>query len=130
MAREKIVQNEIFREFGTRPDMRIIRQNVGVGVPYSVVKSAAELIKSGQHDRALRVLSGARPIHFGIPGQADITGILKGGTRLEIEVKGERGKQSREQKNYQNMIEKYGGLYILARDTSDVKRRVNEILSH
>jgi len=94
---EKEIQNEIIRTFGTRSDMRIWRMNVG----------------------AAKFADG-RAVQFGVPGQADLTGILPGGRRLEIEVKSATGRQSKDQKRYQKMIERYDGLYILARSVDDV----------
>ena len=99
---EKQIQNAILREFGTRPDMRLWRQNTG----------------------AARV--GRRFIRFGVPGQADLTGILPGGRRLEIEVKSDTGRQTDDQRNFQNMIERFGGLYVLARSVDDVRRALGE----
>lgn len=59
---------------------------------------------------------GERLIKFGIPGQADISGILKPlGCRIEIEVKrpDRKGRQPEAQKNFQTMITNHGGLYLL-----------------
>jgi len=96
MMSEKSIQNAILRAYATRPDMRLWRQNTG----------AARF--KGQ------------VVHFGVPGQADITGILHDGRRIEIEVKSETGRQSPEQQRYQRMIERFGGIYILARSVEDV----------
>lgn len=63
---------------------------------------------------------GFRVVRFGIPGQADLTGILPDGRRLEVEVKSPEGTQSEEQRNYQRMIERLGGVYVLARSVEDV----------
>jgi len=93
---EKRIQNTILREFGTRRDMRLWRANAGVG------------------------RFGKRVVRFGVPGQADLTGILPGGVRLEIEVKSPNGRQTTDQRNYQRMIERFGGVYVLARSVSDV----------
>lgn len=93
---EKQIQNAILREFGTRRDMRVWRQNTGVGK------------------------FGNRTVRFGVPGAADLTGLLPNGTRLEIEVKTEGGRQSNDQRNYQRMIERFGGVYVLARSVHDV----------
>lgn len=93
---EKLIQNAILREFGTRSDMRVWRMNTG----------AANY-------------SGTR-VSFGVPGQADISGILPDGRRLEIEVKSATGRQSADQENYQRMIERFNGLYVLARSVQDV----------
>jgi hypothetical protein len=59
-------------------------------------------------------------VRFGVPGQADISGILVGGRRLEIEVKGPTGRMSDQQRKFRAMIECFGGLYILARSVDDV----------
>lgn len=60
-------------------------------------------------------------MRFGTPGQADISGILApSGRRIEIECKSATGRQSEQQRRFQAMIEKHGGLYVLARSTADV----------
>jgi hypothetical protein len=50
---------------------------------------------------------------------ADISGILHDGRRLEIECKSATGRQSPEQASFQAMIERFGGVYILARSAQD-----------
>lgn len=89
--RERNLINEILRYLATRDDVRAWRSNTGAAI-----------------DRK------GRMIRFGVPGQADISGILAGGRRLEIEVKIGITKQSKAQKQFQKMIERMGGLYILA----------------
>lgn len=59
---------------------------------------------------------GNRVVRFGLPGQADISGLLRTGRRLEVEVKTRTGKQTPEQAAFQAQIFQYGGLYLLARD--------------
>ena len=86
------------RAYATREDMRLWRANVG-----------AAMFKG-------------RLVRFGVPGQADLTGMLNNGIRLEIEVKADDGVQSDEQIDYQNMIQKFGGVYILARSVDDVRK--------
>ncbi|HUT62126.1 MAG TPA: VRR-NUC domain-containing protein [Phycisphaerae bacterium] len=93
---EKQVQNAILREFGTRPDLRIWRANCGVA----------------------RI--GRRTVRFGIPGQADLTGIAPDGRRLEIEVKSERGRLSDDQERFRDLIRRFGGIHIVARSVHDV----------
>ena len=80
--KEKRLQNEILRAFGTKRWMRLWRANTGV----------AQI--------------GSRVVRFGVPGQADLTGILPGGRRLEIEVKSDGGRQTEDQSNFQRMIER------------------------
>ena len=93
---EKQIQNSIIREFGTKGWLRIWRANVGVA----------------------RI--NRRVVRFGVPGQADLTGILYDGRRVEIEIKSVTGRQTPDQKNYQQLITRFNGIYILARSISDV----------
>lgn len=95
---EHPIQTQIMLEFGSRTDMKIWRQNTG----------------------AAKTLDGKRFIRFGVVGCADISGIIKGGIRLEIEVKKRTGQQRKEQKAFQRMIESMGGIYIVARSVDDV----------
>lgn len=101
---EQQIQNEILRTFGTDSRLRLWRANVGVAC------------------------IGRRVVRFGIPGQADLTGILPGGVRLEVEVKADDGRQTTEQKNYQAMIEGLGGVYVLARSVKDVRDAIERFL--
>ena len=93
---EKQIQNSIIRELGTKPWLRIWRANVGVA----------------------RI--NRRVVRFGIPGQADLTGILYDGRKIEIEIKSATGRQTQDQKNFQAIIERFNGIYILARSINDV----------
>jgi hypothetical protein len=78
--------------------------------------------------RAWRNNAGkARPLHspdrvmtFGVPGQADISGILLGsGKRLELECKTDIGRQSKEQRNFEAMILAAGGVYAVVRSGAE-----------
>ena len=93
----KQLKQAIIREFRTRGDMRIWPNEPG------------------------RTQIKGRWLQFGLKGQADITGIMLGGRRVEIEVKVGRDKQKPDQKNYQSVIERMGGLYVLARSVDDVR---------
>ena len=101
---EKAIQNLILLTFGTRHDMRLWRANGGVA------------------------RMGRRVVRFGVIGQADLTGILPGGIRLEIEVKGNFGQQTPEQRDYQRIIERFGGVYVLARSVDDVWNAIGRYL--
>jgi hypothetical protein len=92
---EREIQRAILLRYGTDPRMRIWRNSVG-------------------YDEGHRV-------KYGLPGSADILGILNGGRFLAIEVKAEKGRQSEQQVAFQRMIEAFGGLYILARSVADVE---------
>lgn len=60
-----------------------------------------------------------RLIRYGLKGSADITGILIGGRRLEIEVKTGNAVQAENQIRFAKMIQKYGGYYHVARSVED-----------
>lgn len=98
---EREIQQNILISFGSLPDLRIWRNNTG----------------------SIKTPDG-RFVTFGLKGSADILGIMRGGRFLAIEVKTATGRQSEHQKNFQNMIESFGGVYILARSAEDVKRRL------
>jgi|SRR5215217_6736657 len=97
---EKVIEASILREFATRNDMRLWKNPVGNAI----------------------TPDGAQRVRFGLIGQADLTGILPDGRRLEIEVKTEIGQQRPAQVNYEKMITRFHGLYILARSVDDVYR--------
>jgi hypothetical protein len=59
-------------------------------------------------------------VRFGVPGQADISGVLPGGRRLEVEVKTPRGRVSPEQRAWGERMTAAGAVYILARCLTDV----------
>lgn len=98
--KESIVQGHILEYLRYRPGA-FWRQNTG-GVTYNY---------KGKN----------RFIRFGVVGAADITGI-RDGRRIEIEVKREGEVQNDNQKHFQAVIEKEGGLYILAYSLEDVQR--------
>lgn len=62
-------------------------------------------------------------VRYGLPGSADITGILTdargNGLRLEIEIKTGSGVLSDKQKKFRDMICKMGGLYLECRNEND-----------
>lgn len=91
---------EILEAYGALPWIRVWRSNSGVA--YSV--------------------DCGRAIRFGLKGQADISGIMTGGVRVEIECKSRRGRQTEEQRAFEKMIRAMGGVYILARSLDDVRR--------
>lgn len=83
-----------------RTDLRAWRQNVGL----------------------FQTLDGKRRVYCGVPGAADISGILADGRRLEIETKTHRpgSEQFEQQRIYEKMILDFGGVYILARSVDDL----------
>ena len=107
-----------------------------------VLKGCLELLDLYPAIRAWRMNTGAvvteykgkqRFIRFGIPGMADITGILSlglehaHGLRLEIECKSVTGRQSETQKAFQTMIEIRGGIYLLVRSPGELQDELEKI---
>jgi hypothetical protein len=104
MTEHELVQS-ILLEFGSRPTLRLWRHNVGAAT--------------------YRGKDGARGglVRFGQAGQADIMGLIApSGRFLAVECKTATGRQSDAQRNWQAMVERFGGLYILARSIDDVRR--------
>lgn len=65
-------------------------------------------------------------IRYGILGGGDISGVIVGGQRLEVECKTGKGVLRKSQIAFGNMITKMGGLYIVARQIEPVVARVKE----
>lgn len=100
---ESMIQQRILLALGAHPACRIFRMNTG----------------------ALPDPRTGRLIRFGIPGMADILGILRpSGRFLAIEVKSAIGRQSTQQVAFQRMVESCGGLYVLARSVDDAVQAV------
>lgn len=97
MTPESVVQGEILRVYANHPRVCLWRQSTG----------------------AARI--GGRFVRFGLKGQADLQGVIApSGQALFIECKSARGVQSPEQRTFQRLVEKHGGLYVLARTLEDV----------
>jgi len=72
---------------------------------------------------------GGSWVKFGEEGQADLAGLMApSGRRLEIELKAKRGRLRAKQAEYGEMIEKHGGLYIVARTLSQALIPICEAL--
>lgn len=101
-----------------------------------VVNETLLLIGSLPYARAWKQVTGvfrdinnsSRIVSVGIPGAADIGGIVLGGRRLEIEIKTGKGRKNAAQNAYGKMIEKFGGIYILAHTAEDALAQLKAIL--
>lgn len=67
-----------------------------------------------------------RPVAFGARGWPDIVAVLPDGKFLGVECKSETGKQSPEQRDVQEMIDRSGGLYLLVRSADDFDRQITD----
>ena len=108
------------------PGSRMWRNNTGSAVPYATVRAAIAMLVRGQVEQALSMLRSARVITFGMEGQADITGIVPGGRRLEVEVKAGDDKTSPDQERFGQMIRTAGGIYVVSRDEKQAGAEVKE----
>lgn len=95
--REHEVLTAVLRYLGARDDVTVWRNNTG--------RIA---------DRSGRVVS------FGLVGSADVLGVRNGGQFVAVECKSDTGRLSAQQRAFQAMIQRRGGLYVLARDVSDL----------
>lgn len=75
------------------------------------------------------------PIQAGKSGQGDLSGIVtframeaRYGVRLEVETKVRRDSQRATQEAFQSMIERFGGIYIITKNTETVLKRLEEEL--
>lgn len=93
---ERDAQHAILKAWGAHPRLRIARVNTGAAVIHG------------------------RLVRFGVPGTADIVGLITpSGRMLMIEVKAAKGKQREAQVVMQRVITAMGGLYIVARSLAD-----------
>jgi hypothetical protein len=96
---EAHVLHSILHAWGNHPALRIARINTGAAYPPG----------------------SKRLVRFGLPGTADIVGILAPhGRLLMIEAKTSTGKQRKAQAIMQRVVTQFGGLYCLARSLADV----------
>lgn len=116
------------REFGN--DVRLWRQNAGQAWTKPAFNSsyAYQILMRYKNgfigpDKCLSLLLGAmssRPIQMANKGAADTAGILApNGKRLELEIKTDSGKQSKEQRNWERMIKNLGGIYGVIRSPEE-----------
>ncbi len=103
MSSEAQIQHAILLALGCREDLRVWRQNTG----------CARSPKTG------------RLVRFGVPGWADIGGVLfPTGRLIQLEVKGPKGRQSPEQKAWEQMVTRFGGFYRVVRSVEEAVRAV------
>ena len=62
---------------------------------------------------------GFRRVRAAMPGAADISGILPGGRRLEIECKAATGKLRQEQVEFGRMVLEHGGCYLVVQSEEE-----------
>jgi hypothetical protein len=98
---ESHIVQSILEHWGAHPRLRIARINTGKAYP--------------PHSKRL--------VTFGVPGTADIVGLIAPtGRMLMIECKTATGKQRKAQETMERVVTQFGGIYLLARSLADVDR--------
>ena len=110
LGTEKTLLRTILRQFGSRPDLRLFRNNVGVcefpdgsRVAYGLCPGSSDLI-GFQTIRIAPEMVGHRLARF-----------------VAIEVKGPSGRPTDAQHRFIEAVGRAGGIAILARSPMDVK---------
>jgi hypothetical protein len=94
---------------------RAWRREVGNFYDARVIKTAIGHLFSGRPREAAAVLRRAKPHKIGVPGEADVQGILSGGWALAVEVKTGAAQRREGQVRWAQMFQTMGGCYVLAR---------------
>lgn len=112
---ERDVQHAILATWGAHPRLRFARVNTGVG-----------WFANGEPAR--KTDPGAYPVRFNPKGTADIVGLIApSGRMLMIECKAPRKGPSKEQIAMRRVVERFGGLYVLARSLADFDAAMSSV---
>ena len=79
-----------------------------------------------RQNTGVAVTAEGRRIRFGRKGQGDIVGCYQG-RFVAIETKTEKGRLSKDQRNYRDAVLAAQGVYILARDVEFVINRLADL---
>jgi len=121
---EKNLQNQVFVRLNSRRDVRVFRNNVGVGFMGTVIVEDGSKI----------ILGNARRIRFVLhEGSADLIGWksvkitpdMVGKTAavfISVEIKTAKGVMSKAQKNWLEQVRAAGGIAIEAREILQVDK--------
>jgi hypothetical protein len=119
MTSEKRILNEGLVGVSALPDVLAWRNNSGQawqGLRVVVPIGGRVIMQPG-----MVVLKDSRPISFGLPGSGDILGVAPG-FGFALEAKTDSGRQSDQQKKFQQAFERAGGRYGLFRSPEEAVR--------
>lgn len=96
---ESQLQDAIRLELGRDPDLVLWRNNVGMA-----------WMRNGS------------PVRFGVggPGASDLVGVYRG-RAVFVEIKTPIGRQTPEQKMFQQLVERKSGIYVVLRSVDDAR---------
>ena len=126
MNSEKKTQAEVLAALGSRPDVRLFRNTAGHGFTGEVV----------QYKDGVAVLANARRVTFGLcQGASDLIGLKRVkvtpemvGTEVAVfvalEVKSEKGRPSKEQAAFINMVQGFGGIGAVVKSVGEAAAAV------
>ena len=138
--REAITANDItariLKEQAIRfPGSRLFRRNVGTFYGVDVVRAARRTLVEGSPAAALAILTRARPITCGLPGEPDCDGFVPVrvggklvGVRIGCEVKITGDKLTVEQALYREMSREGGCIWIEARSPEQYFEELEDVL--
>jgi hypothetical protein len=71
---------------------------------------------------------GDRMVRFGVGGKggADLIGIYRG-RFVAVEIKSATGRQSPEQKRFEQLVERKGGVYVVLRSVEDAQQWIGSL---
>lgn len=127
LASEKSILNESLVALSAQPDTMLWRNNTGQawqGLPVHTRVGQTVVVLPG-----MKILRDARPVQFGLLGSSDLLGVTRG-IPLAVEVKDETGRQSTQQKNFEQAWTRVGGIYLLVRSVRDAVERVRSLQRH
>lgn len=102
---ETALVRQILQYLGWRRDVFCWRQNTG-GANYTYTNKAGK--------------TKTQYVKYGFAGMADIIGMYNG-RFLAIEAKFGKGEQKPPQQAFQHTVERFGGMYVIARSLQDVQ---------
>lgn len=132
--REHEVLTAVLRYLGARDDVTVWRNNTGnsLGIISQFVDAACKAQPSIAPQLRGFLATYRSAVAFGLPGSADVFGVRRTlgynvdhepkvlGQFVAVECKSDTGRLSAQQRAFQAMIQRRGGLYVLARDVSDL----------
>jgi hypothetical protein len=127
MSSEKQIQAEVLAALGIRADVRLFRNSAGHGFTGEVV----------DYTDGIAVLANARRVTFGlVEGASDLIGLKRITITPEmvgrdmavfvaLEVKSERGRPTKQQTAFVDMVNGFGGIAAVVKSVDDATAYVN-----